>query len=57
MPQELRVNKKMIELTVKAEDVNELIVYWSKLGNLIREGFTSGTLMDGWDITDIEQVY
>jgi len=57
LPQELRVNKKMIELTVKAEDVNELIVYWSKLGNLIREGFTSGTLMDGWDITDIEQVY
>lgn len=43
----------MIELTVRAEDVDELIVL-SKLGDLIRDGFTSGTLMDGWDISEVD---
>ena len=47
----------MIELTVKSKDTEELIVYWEKLGDLIKEGYTSGTLMDGWDITEMEQVY
>lgn len=46
----------MIELTVKAKDIDELITYWDKLGQYIRDGFTSGTLLDGWDITDLEQV-
>jgi hypothetical protein len=46
----------MIELTVKAKDVDELIAYWERLGELIEDGYLSGTLLDGWDITDLEQV-
>ena len=46
----------MIELTVKAKDIEELELFWDKLGELIREGYTSGTLLDGWDITDLEQI-
>lgn len=45
----------MIELNVKAKDVNELVVYWDKLGDLIKDGFSSGTLMDGWDLKDLDQ--
>jgi len=44
----------MIKLTVKAKDVEELEVYWEKLGGLIRDGFTSGTLLDSWDISEVE---
>lgn len=46
----------MIQLTIKAKDVGELIDYWEDLGQYIRKGYTSGTLLDGWDITDLEQV-
>jgi len=45
----------MIELKIKAKDVDEIITYWDKFGELIRDGYTSGTMLDGWDITDLEQ--
>lgn len=43
----------MIELKFKARDVEELLIYWEKLGALIKEGYTSGTLLDGWNISKI----
>lgn len=44
----------MIKLTIKAKDVNELILFWEKLGELIREGYISGTLLDGWDLSEVK---
>jgi len=48
------MKKEMIKLEVKARDVNELLLYWNKLGKIIQEGNTYGTLMDGWDIAKID---
>ena len=42
----------MITLEVNAENIEELQLYWEKLGKLIEEGYTGGTLMDGWQITE-----
>jgi hypothetical protein len=40
----------MIELTVRARDTEELLMYFDLLKVLIAEGRTRGTLMDGWEV-------
>jgi len=41
---------RMIELTVRARDTEELLMYFDLLKVLIAEGRTRGTLMDGWEV-------
>ena len=45
----------MKELTIRFKDVNELLIYFDKFKELIQEGYSTGTLLDGWDIVDLEQ--
>jgi len=42
----------MITLTINARDKEELLDYFDKLKGLIQEGYTSGTLLDGWDLEE-----
>jgi hypothetical protein len=44
-----------MKLTVHFGKISELGAYWQTLGKLVSEGYTSGTLMDGWNITGEEE--
>ena len=41
----------MIQLTVRAQDIDDLICNFDFLKKQIAEGYTSGSLMDGWNLS------
>lgn len=43
----------MIELTVRAKDKEELIVYFDMLKVLITDGYISGNMLSGWTLREL----